>query len=138
LPFIDAIEKEATMSAAVKSPQAVAAQISLAATEIVRSIVDHPSQVTVEVLEVNHARATLLLKVHPDDMETLLAHEGRILRALRTFAYAVSARNNLALQLQLEATGSPPVSTLPPTLETSSPEGQTQRSDEADESQSGL
>ena len=126
------------MSATVKSPQAVAAQVSLAATEIVRSIVERPGHVSVEVLDLNHARATLVLKVHPEDMETLLGHEGRILRALRTFAYAVSAKNNLAIQLQLEATGSPPDSTLPPTLESSSPEEQTRRSGKSDESKSGF
>jgi predicted RNA-binding protein YlqC (UPF0109 family) len=104
---------DATMNSTAKSPQVVATRISLVATEIVGSIVQHPDQVAVDVLASSHDHALFLLKVHAEDMDILLAHEGRILRALRTFTDAMAAKNNLSIRLQIEATRPPPDSTLP-------------------------
>jgi predicted RNA-binding protein YlqC (UPF0109 family) len=122
------------VSVTTRSPKVIASQISLVATEIVRSIAGHPDQVAIEVVVSGNAEAILLLTVHPEDLQEVLAQEGRILRALRTFVYAVAAKNNMSLQFQVEATRPPQNPTLQPALPEPSFEGQARRSEKPHES----
>lgn len=60
---------------------------------IARALVDHPEQVTVNVLE--DARVvTLELQVSPEDMGKVIGRQGRIVKAIRTVINAAAVREN--------------------------------------------
>ncbi len=60
---------------------------------IARSLVDHPDQVRVEVVE-SEKNITLQLSVASEDMGKVIGKEGRIAKAIRTVVKAASRRES--------------------------------------------
>ncbi len=65
---------------------------------LVRPIVAHPEQVSVQAVE-GEAVVILELVVHPDDRARLEADDGRTLRALRTVLSAAAGQRKASLDL---------------------------------------
>lgn len=60
---------------------------------VARSLVDHPDQVQVEVVETERS-ITLQLKVAGEDMGKVIGKEGRIAKAIRTVVKAASRKES--------------------------------------------
>jgi hypothetical protein len=58
---------------------------------LVKGIVDHPEDVTVDLLS-NRRGKTLEVRVHPDDLGKVIGRGGRTARALRTVMTGVGGR----------------------------------------------
>ena len=58
---------------------------------LVKGIVDHPEDVTVDLLT-NRRGKTLEIRVHPDDLGKVIGRGGRTATALRTVMSAVGGR----------------------------------------------
>ncbi len=58
-------------------------------TTIVRSLVDYPDEVTVEVIE-GHDGATYEVRVAPGDMGKVIGRGGRIIQAIRAVVKAAA------------------------------------------------
>ena len=58
---------------------------------LVRGIVDHPDDVTVELVS-NRRGRTLEVRVHPDDLGKVIGRAGRTARALRAVMTALGGR----------------------------------------------
>lgn len=58
---------------------------------LVKGIVDHPEDVTVDLLA-NRRGKTLEVRVHPDDLGKVIGRGGRTARALRTVMTGVGGR----------------------------------------------
>jgi uncharacterized protein len=58
---------------------------------LVRGIVDHPDDVTVDLRERRQGRV-LEVRVHPDDLGKVIGRGGRTARALRTVMTAIGGR----------------------------------------------
>ena len=58
---------------------------------LVKGIVDHPEEVTVDLLS-NRRGKTLEIRVHPDDLGKVIGRGGRTATALRTVMSAVGGR----------------------------------------------
>jgi predicted RNA-binding protein YlqC (UPF0109 family) len=58
---------------------------------LVRGIVDHPEDVTVDLLS-NRRGKTLEVRVHPDDLGKVIGRGGRTAKALRTVMTGVGGR----------------------------------------------
>jgi uncharacterized protein len=68
---------------------------------LVRPIVQHPDQVSVQAVE-GQAVVVLELVVHPDDRRRLEADDGRTLRAIRTVLSAAAGQRKASLDLVAE------------------------------------
>jgi uncharacterized protein len=58
---------------------------------LVKGIVDHPEEVTVDLLS-NRRGKTLEVRVHPDDLGKVIGRGGRTAKALRTVITGVGGR----------------------------------------------
>jgi predicted RNA-binding protein YlqC (UPF0109 family) len=58
---------------------------------LVKGIVDHPGDVTVDLLS-NRRGKTLEVRVHPDDLGKVIGRGGRTAKALRTVMTGVGGR----------------------------------------------
>jgi uncharacterized protein len=58
---------------------------------LVKGIVDHPEDVTVDLLSSRRGK-TLEVRVHPDDLGKVIGRGGRTARALRTVMAGVGGR----------------------------------------------
>jgi predicted RNA-binding protein YlqC (UPF0109 family) len=58
---------------------------------LVKGIVDHPEDVTVDLLS-NRRGTTLEVRVHPDDLGKVIGRGGRTAKALRTVMTGVGGR----------------------------------------------
>ena len=58
---------------------------------LVRGIVDHPDDVTVDLVSGRRGR-TLEVRVHPDDLGKVIGRNGRTAKALRTVMTALGGR----------------------------------------------
>ena len=58
---------------------------------LVKGIVDHPEEVTVDMLS-NRRGKTLEVRVHPDDLGKVIGRGGRTAKALRTVMTGVGGR----------------------------------------------
>jgi predicted RNA-binding protein YlqC (UPF0109 family) len=58
---------------------------------LVKGIVDHPEDVTVDLLS-NRRGKTLEVRVHPDDLGKVIGRGGRTAKALRTVMTGVGGR----------------------------------------------
>lgn len=67
---------------------------------VVKSIVDHPEEVSVE-RSVDEMGVLLTLKVNPQDMGYVIGRSGQTARALRTLLRLVGARNNARVNLKI-------------------------------------
>ena len=62
-----------------------------AVEHLVRGIVDHPEEVSVDLV-VNRRGRTLEVRVHPDDLGKVIGRSGRTAKALRTVTTAIGGR----------------------------------------------
>jgi len=67
---------------------------------IARSLVDHPDDVTVQVVE-GEKTLVLELRVHPDDMGQVIGKNGRSARAMRTLLNAAATKNGVRVVLEI-------------------------------------
>ena len=77
---------------------------------LVKSIVDHPDDVTVE-RKVDEMGVLLSLKVHPQDMGQVVGRQGSTAQAIRNLLRIVGIKNNARVNLKIEE---PEGSTRPP------------------------
>ena len=69
-------------------------------TQIIKHIVDHPDQVTVN--EVQGERSVVLeIKVAPEDVGKVIGREGRIINALRQIIKAAGGKSNKRVNIEL-------------------------------------
>ncbi len=67
---------------------------------IVTSIVDHPEDVKITVVE--GEKSTILeLKVNPEDISKVIGKGGRIARAMRTLIGVIAGRRNKRILLEI-------------------------------------
>jgi predicted RNA-binding protein YlqC (UPF0109 family) len=67
---------------------------------IVKSIVDHPEDVTIQIVE--GEKSTILeLKVNPEDVSKVIGKGGRIARAIRTLIGVIAGRANKRILLEI-------------------------------------
>lgn len=66
-----------------------------------RGLVDHPDDVTVDVLEVSHDETVLELRVNPDDLGHVIGKQGRTARSLRLALGAAAARTRRKATLEI-------------------------------------
>jgi predicted RNA-binding protein YlqC (UPF0109 family) len=67
---------------------------------LVVNLVDHPDEVTVDLLELP-GREIYQLHVHPDDLGQIIGKGGQTARALRTLLQAVGARGDRRIGLEI-------------------------------------
>lgn len=68
--------------------------------EIVKSIVDHPEDVRITIVE--GEKSTILeLKVNPEDVSKVIGKGGRIARAIRTLIGVIAGRSNKRILLEI-------------------------------------
>ena len=65
--------------------------LEAALQHLVKGIVDHPDDVTVDMVS-NRRGRTLEVRVHPDDLGKVIGRSGRTARALRTVITALGGR----------------------------------------------
>jgi len=67
---------------------------------IVKTIVDHPEDVKIKIVE--GEKSTILeLKVNPEDVSKVIGKGGRIARAIRTLIGVLAGRNNKRILLEI-------------------------------------
>lgn len=70
---------------------------------IAQGLVEDPSQVTVEVEDVNTEGITVYhLHVSPDDMGRVIGKQGRIAKAIRTVMRATATRNDEKIMIEID------------------------------------
>ena len=70
---------------------------------IAQGLVEDPSQVTVEVDEINDEGVTVFhLHVAPDDMGRVIGKQGRIAKAIRTVARSAAIRKNEKVMVEID------------------------------------
>jgi len=84
---------------------------------VIKSLVDHPGDVTVE-RSVDEMGVLLNLKVNPEDMGQVIGRSGNTARAIRTLLRVVGAKNNARVNLKIYE---PEGSNRPPRREGSNP-----------------
>ena len=67
---------------------------------IARSLVDHPEDVSVRVVE-GEKTLVLELRVHQEDMGQVIGKNGRSARAMRTLLNAAATKNNMRVVLEI-------------------------------------
>jgi uncharacterized protein len=72
--------------------------------DIVRLIVDRPSQVEVDT-RIEDQRAVLLLAVAPEDMDILIGRQGRTVQSLRVVLASISRSVGLSFSLEIQPEG---------------------------------
>ena len=67
---------------------------------IAKSLVDHPDQVDVRMVE-EEGGFTIELRVAPDDMGKVIGKQGRIAKAIRTVVKAAAVRENKKVTVEI-------------------------------------
>ena len=67
---------------------------------IAKSLVDHPDQVDVRMVE-DEGGFTIELRVAPDDMGKVIGKQGRIAKAIRTVVKAAAVRENKKVTVEI-------------------------------------
>ncbi len=67
---------------------------------IVKNLVDHPDDVTVE-RKVDEMGVLLALKVHPEDMGQIIGKEGSTARAIRNLVRIIGLKNKARVNLKI-------------------------------------
>ncbi|OGG37555.1 hypothetical protein A2110_02380 [Candidatus Jorgensenbacteria bacterium GWA1_54_12] len=70
-------------------------------TSLVKAIVDHPDEVSVE-RKIDEMGVLLSLRVHPMDMGQVVGHQGSTAKAIRTLLRIVGVKNNARVNLKIE------------------------------------
>jgi hypothetical protein len=65
--------------------------LEAALEHLVKGIVDHPDDVTVDLVSGRRGR-TLEVRVHPDDLGKVIGRSGRTAKALRTVVAAIGGK----------------------------------------------
>lgn len=65
--------------------------LEAALEHLVKGIVDHPGDVTVDLVAGRRGR-TLEIRVHPDDLGKVIGRSGRTAKALRTVVAAIGGK----------------------------------------------
>lgn len=65
--------------------------LEAALEHLVKGIVDHPDDVTVDMVSGRRGR-TLEVRVHPDDLGKVIGRSGRTAKALRTVVAAIGGK----------------------------------------------
>lgn len=68
---------------------------------IVKTLVDHPSDVKVD-RKVDEMGVLLSLKVHPEDMGQIIGREGSTARSIRSLVRIVGLKNHARVNLKIE------------------------------------
>ncbi|MDO8551623.1 MAG: KH domain-containing protein [bacterium] len=68
---------------------------------VVKSIVDHPSDVKTE-RKVDEMGVLLSLRVHPEDMGQVVGREGSTARSIRTLVRIIGIKNHARVNLKIE------------------------------------
>lgn len=68
---------------------------------VIKSIVDHPSDVKVE-RRVDEMGVLLSLRVHPEDMGQVVGREGATAKAIRTLVRIIGLKNHARINLKIE------------------------------------
>ena len=68
---------------------------------LVKSIVDHPNDVTIE-RKVDEMGVLLSLRVHPQDMGQVVGRQGATAKAIRSLLRIVGVKNNARINLRIE------------------------------------
>lgn len=67
---------------------------------IVRPLVSHPEQVTLEIVE-SKDFYEYNLSVHPDDIGRIIGKQGRVAKAIRTIVYSVRVKGPKKVRLNI-------------------------------------
>jgi len=67
---------------------------------VVKSIVDHPDDVTSE-RKIDEMGVLITLKVHPEDMGQLIGRQGQTAKSIRTLLRVIGAKNNARVNLKI-------------------------------------
>lgn len=67
---------------------------------IAKSLVDHPEDVSVAVVEGGRTKV-LELRVHPEDMGQVIGKHGRTAKSMRTLLNAAATKDNLRVVLEI-------------------------------------
>lgn len=67
---------------------------------VARSLVDHPDEVKVEVVD-KGGQTVIELSVHEEDMGRVIGKDGKVANALRTLLRMMAAREGLRVQLEI-------------------------------------
>ena len=68
---------------------------------LIKSIVDHPDDVTVD-RKVDEMGVLLTLRVHPQDMGQVVGRQGTTAKAIRSLLRIVGIKNNARVNLKIE------------------------------------
>ncbi len=66
-----------------------------------RGLVDHPDDVSVELLDLSHDETVLELRVHPDDLGHVIGKQGRTARSLRLALGAAATQSRRRATLEI-------------------------------------
>lgn len=70
---------------------------------VVKGLVEHPEQVTVDIDEPNEEGTTVYhLHVAEDDMGRVIGKQGRIAKAIRTVMRAAAIRNDQKIMVEID------------------------------------
>lgn len=70
-------------------------------TYLAKSLVDHPDDVSVNVIEEDDGEVVLELRVHPDDMGKVIGKRGRTAKAIRTMVKAAATREGTSASVEI-------------------------------------
>jgi predicted RNA-binding protein YlqC (UPF0109 family) len=68
---------------------------------LAKSLVDHPDEVSVTVVEEDDGEYVLELRVHADDMGKVIGKRGRTAKALRTMVKAAATREGSSATVEI-------------------------------------
>lgn len=68
--------------------------------EVVKLLVEHPESVEVN-RKVDDLGVLITLRVHPDDMATIIGREGRSAKAIRTLLHIIGAKEDQRVNLKI-------------------------------------
>ena len=63
-------------------------------TTICAELVDHPENLTVDLVEKDNGTATVEIRAHQDDMGKIIGKQGRIAKAIRTVVKAAAIKSD--------------------------------------------
>lgn len=65
------------------------------------SLVDYPEELTIDVTDSADNACLIELSVAPDDVGKIIGRRGRIIKAIRTLAYALGAKSELNVEVEV-------------------------------------
>ena len=68
---------------------------------LVASLVDHPEELSIDVTDRDDNSCLIELGVAEDDIGKIIGRRGRVIKAIRTLAYAMGTRYNLSTEVEV-------------------------------------